>query len=50
VISDSDKFVGSIVISGPKDNFDEGQKESLLDLLKNQLKGVVNEIGKLLVN
>ena len=48
VISDSDKFVGSIVVSGPKDNFDEGQKESLLDLLKSQLKGVVNEIGKLI--
>jgi len=48
VISASDKFVGSIVVSGPKDNFDEGQKESLLDLLKSQLKGVVNEIGKLI--
>ena len=48
MISNSDKFVSSIVVSGPKDNFDEGQKESLLDLLKSQLKGVVNEIGKLI--
>jgi len=48
VISSSDKFVGSIVVSGPKDNFDEVQKKSLLDLLKNQLKGVVNKNGRLI--
>ncbi|MBC8514225.1 MAG: hypothetical protein H8D28_07625 [Candidatus Thioglobus sp.] len=48
VISSSDKFVGSIVVSGPKDNFDEGQKKSLIDLLKNQLKGVVNKNGRLI--
>jgi DNA-binding IclR family transcriptional regulator len=49
VISSSDKFVGSIVVSGPKDSFNEGQKKSLLDLLKSQLKGVVNESGKLII-
>ena len=48
VISSSDKFVGSIVVSGPKDNFDECQKKSLIDLLKNQLKGVVNKNGRLI--
>ena len=48
VISSSDKFVGSIVVSGPTDNFDEVQKKSLLDLLKNQLKGVVNKNGRLI--
>jgi len=48
LISNSDKFVGSIVVSGPKENFDEEQKKYLLDLLENQLKGVVNENGKLL--
>ena len=48
VISSSDKFVGSIVVSGPKNNFDEVQKQSLLDLLKNQLKGVVNKNGRLI--
>ena len=48
VISSSDKFVGSIVVSGPKDNFDEVQKKSLLDLLKNQLKLVVNKNGRLI--
>ena len=49
VISSSDKFLGSIVVSGPKDSFNEGQKKSLLDLLKSQLKGVVNESGKLII-
>ncbi len=49
VISSSDKFLGSIVVSGPKDSFNEGQKKSLIDLLKNQLKGVVNESGKLII-
>lgn len=49
VISSSDKFVGSIVVSGPKDNFDEVQKKSLLDLLNKQLEGIVNEDGKLII-
>ena len=48
VISSSDKFVGSIVVSGPKDSLFEGQKKSLLELLKNQLKGVVNKNGRLI--
>jgi len=41
------KSLSQHYINGPKDNFDEVQKKSLLDLLKSQLKGVVNEIGKL---
>ena len=48
VISSSDKFVGSIVVSGPKDNFDEVQKKSLLDLLKYQLKVLVYNNGWLI--
>lgn len=49
VISSSDKFVGSIVVSGPKDSLFEGQKKSLLDLLNKQLEGIVNEDGKLII-
>ena len=48
VISNSDKFVGSIVVSGPKDRFSIEQKDSLLGLLENQLKGVVNKNKKLI--
>ena len=48
VISNSDKFVGSIVVSGPKDRFSIEQKDSLLGLLENQLKSVVNKNKKLI--
>jgi DNA-binding IclR family transcriptional regulator len=41
VISNSDKFVGAIVVSGPISRFDDGKKETHLNLLKDQLKNIV---------
>ena len=41
------KSLSQHYINGPKDNFDDVQKKSLLDLLKSQLKSVVKEIEKL---
>ena len=41
VVSNSDKFVGAIVISGPISRFDDKQKITLLNLLIDQLKNIV---------
>ena len=41
VISNSDKFVGAIVVSGPISRFDDEKKETHLNLLKDQLKNIV---------
>ena len=41
VISNSDKFVGAIVVSGPISRFDNEKKETHLNLLKDQLKNIV---------
>lgn len=41
VLSNSDKFVGAIVVSGPISRFDDQQKISLLKLLNDQLKNIV---------
>ena len=40
VISNSNKFVGAIVISGPISRFNNDQKIILLKLLKGQLKNI----------
>ena len=40
VISNSNKFVGAIVISGPISRFNDDQKIILLKLLKGQLKNI----------
>ena len=41
VISNSNKFVGAIVVSGPISRFDDVQKLNLLSLLKDQLQNIV---------
>ena len=41
VVSNSDKFVGAIVVSGPISRFDDKQKITLLNLLIDQLKNIV---------
>ena len=41
VVSNSDKFVGAIVISGPISRFNDNQKITLLNLLIDQLKNIV---------
>ncbi|MBT6772202.1 MAG: IclR family transcriptional regulator, partial [Thiotrichales bacterium] len=41
VLSNSDKFVGAIVVSGPISRFDDQQKISLLKLLNDQLNNIV---------
>ena len=41
VVSNSDKFVGAIVVSGPISRFDDKQKITLLSLLIDQLKNIV---------
>jgi len=41
VISNSNKFVGAIVVSGPISRFDDDQKSTLLNLLKDQLQNIV---------
>ena len=41
VVSNSDKFVGAIVVSGPISRFNDKQKITLLDLLIDQLKNIV---------
>ena len=41
VVSNSDKFVGAIVVSGPISRFDDKQKITLLKLLIDQLKNIV---------
>ena len=41
VLSNSDKFVGAMVVSGPITRFNEKQKTLLLNLLKDQLKNIV---------
>ena len=41
VLSNSDKFVGAIVVSGPISRFDDQQKISLLKLLHDQLDNIV---------
>ena len=41
VVSNSDKFVGAIVISGPISRFDDKQKITLLNLLLDQLQNIV---------
>ena len=41
VLSNSDKFVGAIVVSGPISRFDDQQKISLLKLLNDQLDNIV---------
>lgn len=41
VLSNSNKFVGAIVVSGPITRFNEKQKSILLNLLKDQLKNIV---------
>ncbi|MBT7149372.1 MAG: IclR family transcriptional regulator [Thiotrichales bacterium] len=41
VLSNSDKFVGAIVVSGPISRFDDKQKISLLNLLHDQLNNIV---------
>ena len=41
VVSNSDKFVGAIVVSGPISRFDDEKKETHLNLLKDQLKNIV---------
>ena len=41
VVSNSDKFVGAIVVSGPISRFDDKQKITLLNLLIEQLKNIV---------
>ena len=41
VVSNSDKFVGAIVVSGPISRFNDKQKITLLNLLIDQLKNIV---------
>ena len=41
VLSNSNKFVGALVVSGPVSRFDEQQKISLLSLLSKQLSNIV---------
>jgi len=41
VVSNSDKFVGAIVVSGPISRFNYKQKITLLNLLIDQLKNIV---------
>jgi DNA-binding IclR family transcriptional regulator len=41
VLSNSNKFVGALVVSGPISRFDEQQKISLLNLLSKQLINIV---------
>tara|TARA_B100000470_G_scaffold53330_1_gene40085 strand:+ start:91 stop:780 length:690 start_codon:yes stop_codon:yes gene_type:complete len=41
VLSNSDKFVGAMTVSGPISRFDDKQKISLLNLLHDQLKNIV---------
>ena len=41
VVSNSDKFVGAIVVSGPISRFDDKQKITLLSLLIDQVKNIV---------
>ena len=41
VVSNSDKFVGAIVVSGPISRFDDKQKITLLNLLIDQVKNIV---------
>jgi DNA-binding IclR family transcriptional regulator len=41
VISNSNKFVGAIVVSGPISRFDDDQKSILLQLLNDQLQNIV---------
>ena len=41
VLSNSNKFVGALVVSGPISRFDEQQKRSLLNLLSKQLINIV---------
>ena len=41
VLSSTDKLLGAIVVSGPITRFNEKQKATLLNLLKEQLKNIV---------
>ena len=41
VLSNSNKFVGALVVSGPVSRFDEQQKILLLNLLSKQLSNIV---------
>ena len=41
VLSSTDRLVGAIVVSGPITRFNEKQKATLLNLLKEQLKNIV---------
>ena len=41
VLSNSQKFFGAIVVSGPINRFNEKQKTTLLNLLKDQLRNIV---------
>ena len=41
VLSSTDMLVGAIVVSGPITRFNEKQKATLLNLLKEQLKNIV---------
>ena len=41
VLSNSGKFVGALVVSGPVNRFNNTQKETLIKLLKSQLDSIV---------
>ena len=47
VISNSDKFVGSIVVSGPKDNYNGDQKNTFLIYLTVSLKVLLTRMESL---
>tara|TARA_B110000914_G_scaffold212680_1_gene213861 strand:+ start:515 stop:1204 length:690 start_codon:yes stop_codon:yes gene_type:complete len=40
VVSNSSKFVGALVVSGPVNRFNSAQKDNLIKLLKSQLKNI----------